>query len=159
MLRLTKLTDYAIVILTHFSHGAHEDGSVLTARGIAQSSRLPLPTVSKVLKALARAGILASQRGVSGGYNLARAPKSISIADVIAAIEGPISLTECSGPPPELCEHERACPCRSSWQRINQVVRAALETLSIVDMATTDVAFAHVPHADQLVRIGSRRNA
>lgn len=115
--------------------------------------------MSKVLKALARAGILDSQRGVSGGYNLARAPKAISIADVIAAIEGPISLTECSGPPPELCEHERACPCRSSWQRINQVVRSALETLSIVDIATAEAAVARAPNADPLVRIGSRKNA
>lgn len=168
MLRLTKLTDYAIVILTYFAHapevevaGALE-GPVFTARGLADLSHLPLPTVSKVLKALSRAGLLLSHRGVAGGYSLARAPEAITVADVIAAVDGPISLTECSASAPSLCELETSCPSRSNWRRINEAVRGALERLTISDMTAP---FRGVPPppgamrgAGELVTLGGRKN-
>jgi FeS assembly SUF system regulator len=155
MLRLTKLTDYAIVVLTYFAQAPEgSEAQVLTARGLSEASRLPLPTVSKVLKSLSRAGLLMSHRGVAGGYSLARPPEAISVADVIAAIEGPISLTECSARAPGLCELEGTCPSRSNWRRINEAVRGALEKLSIVDMTTPMPPSTMWPsHRDELVSI------
>ncbi len=131
MIRLSKLADYGIVLLTYF---AQEQQAVLTARELAERSRLPLPTVSKILKALCRGGLVMSQRGVNGGYALARSAKDISVVDIIAAIEGPIAMTECSFTAPGLCEFENACPVRSNWQRINHTVVAALGGLTLLDM-------------------------
>lgn len=130
MLRITKLTDYAIVVLTQLTNG---EGSH-TARGVAERTRIPRPTVSKILKELARGGIVTSQRGVQGGYRLARAAENISIADIIDAVEGPVALTECSSVEPEACEHAGACPVEANWLRINQVVRRALAGISLADM-------------------------
>lgn len=131
MIRLSKLADYGIVLLTYF---AHEGGSVRTARELSDESRLPLPTVSKILKALCRSGLLVSQRGVHGGYALVRSAKDISVVDIIGAIEGPIAMTDCAFTAPGLCEFENACPVRSNWQRINSTVVKALSGLSLLDM-------------------------
>jgi FeS assembly SUF system regulator len=92
MLRVSKLTDYATVVMTCLAAG---DG-VMSAQALAERARLELPTVSKVLKQLAQAGLVASTRGINGGYRLARAPDRITIADVVTAMEGPIGMTECS---------------------------------------------------------------
>ena len=94
-----------------------------------------MPTVSKILKALARSSLLISHRGITGGYSLARAPEQISIAEVIGALEGPLALTECSSSAPGLCDLEAVCPVRSNWRRINDVVRGALAQLSLADMS------------------------
>lgn len=134
MLRISKLTDYGIVLLTHIA--AEPADSVLTARSLVERSKLPLPTIGKTLKMLCRAGILVSHRGVGGGYSLARPATEISIADVIAAIEGPIALTECNAAAPDLCVLEPYCPVRSNWMKINRVVSLALQQLSIADMST-----------------------
>lgn len=131
MLKLGKLTDYGIVLLTHC---AEAPGEAHTARALAQASTIPLPTVSKVLKQLARAEILVSLRGQSGGYRLARPAERITIADVIAALEGPIALTECSQETPVSCDIESACPVRANWQRINRAVKSSLEQLTLAQM-------------------------
>ena len=131
MIRLSKLADYGIVLLTYFAQG---DKDILTARDLAAQSRLPLPTVAKILKALCRGGLLISQRGVNGGYALARGASDISVVDIIATIEGPIAMTECSVTAPGLCEFEAACPVRSNWRRINDTVVQALAGLSLIDM-------------------------
>lgn len=165
MLRLTKLTDYAIVILTYFAHAPEVEGDspVFTARGLAESSRLPLPTVSKILKLLSRSGLLVSHRGVAGGYSLSRDARSISVADVIAAIDGPIALTECvDNEVASNCELEATCPCRSNWQRINSAVRGALQKLSIADM-TAPMPGALVQHRTphrqpELVTLSARKS-
>lgn len=131
MLRLSKLTDYAIVLLTYFGH---VEGRVLSARDIAGNSGVPRPTVGKILKALHRAGLLESRRGTRGGYVLARPAAEMSVAEVISAIEGPLSLTDCSIERPSTCELMSACPVRANWRRINEAVRVALESVSIADM-------------------------
>jgi len=128
MLRITKLTDYAIVVLTNL---ASATGS---STALAERTRIPRPTVSKILKELTRSGIVSSQRGVQGGYQLARSPETISIADIIDAVEGPVALTECSSVEPEACEHAGCCPVEANWLRINQVVRRALGGISLADM-------------------------
>ncbi len=158
MLRLSKLTDYAIVLLGHFAHGGAASAlggeSAWTARTLADRSKLPLPTVSKVLKTLARAGLLASQRGVAGGYTLTKPAEAVSIADVIIAIDGPIALTECVESH-ELCDLESSCPTKAHWTRINDAVRSALQSLSIRDMTAPH----HAPPPEQLVHLGARTGA
>jgi FeS assembly SUF system regulator len=131
VIRIAKLTDYAIVLLTHFACTADQ---AHTARDLAARTSIPLPTVCKVLKALSRGGLLVSQRGVKGGYTLARPAEEISIAGVIAAIDGPIAMTECSVRAPGLCEIEPVCAVRSNWRRINQAVQGALAGLTLGDM-------------------------
>ena len=131
MIRITKQTDYGIVLLTHLA--AHPDRQY-AAPELAAEARLPLPMVSKILKLLARDGLLASHRGVKGGYSLARAAEEISMAEIIAALEGPIAITECISVESD-CSHEALCPVRGNWQRINLAVRSALEGISLAEMA------------------------
>jgi len=134
MIRLTKLSDYGIVLLTYFAR-AHDKAS-LTARDLADASGVPLPTVSKLLKSLQRGGLLDSHRGVKGGYRLSRAAELISVADIIRAIEGPIAVTECTGAEKELCDLELVCPVRSNWHRINKAVSQALGQLTLAEMTS-----------------------
>jgi FeS assembly SUF system regulator len=142
MVRITKLADYAIVLLTRFAREG--EGVVLTARELAAESHVPFPTVGKILKALAHEGVLVSHRGVHGGYALARDPAGVTVAQVITALEGPIALTECLGEPAGTCEIELLCPVRSTWERINAVVRSALEGLTLAELARP---FARKPAA------------
>lgn len=132
MIRLSRITDYGIVLMAHLAAQAPE--SQHSARGVAEATQIPLPVASKVLKALARAGLLVSQRGARGGYALARAPERISVAEMITAIEGPIGLTECAMHPGH-CMQEPSCHVREPWQQINQVVRRALGGVTLADLA------------------------
>lgn len=138
MIRLSKLADYGIVIMTTMAR--HPDGCH-NAPEIAVQSHVPLPMASKILKALARAGLLASHRGAKGGYGLTRPAESISVAEIIAALDGPIALTACIEDGPGECEIEALCPARSNWQRINDAIRGALDEISLAEMAQS------VPHA------------
>ena len=131
MLRVTKLADYGIVMLTYF---ASHSGSTHNARDIAGVVRLPLPVVSKILKALARDGLLTSQRGTKGGYGLSRRPEEITIADIIRALEGPIAVTECTDSVNGDCGLEMRCPVRTNWHRINQAIYQALERITLAEM-------------------------
>ncbi len=136
MLRISKLTDYAIVVSTHLGSlpGA------IAVSDLALATRIPQPTVSKVLKALTRAGVVVSHRGVHGGYRLARPPVEITVAEIIGALEGPISVTECADDSPEHpCEHEPSCEVRANWQRINAAVQGALEGITLSDMARPEM--------------------
>ena len=140
MIRLSKLADYGIVMMTHMARGA---GRQQTAPEIAAQSHLPLPMASKILKGLAHAGLLVSHRGVKGGYGLARPAEEISVADVIVALEGPIALTACIEHAPGECDIEALCPARANWQRINGAIRDALEGITLMEMAqTVPAAFA-----------------
>ena len=132
MLRISKLTDYGVVILTHVG-GAGSD-EPLNARDIAAAVNLPLPTVSKILKILAREGILSSQRGTKGGYALSSPAGEITVAEIIAALEGPIAMTECTVHGPAGCDHETLCPVRANWQIINYAVADALSRITLSDM-------------------------
>jgi FeS assembly SUF system regulator len=132
MLRISKMTDYAVVLATHLAavEGPH------AARDLAVQTQIPEPTASKVLKKLARAGVVVSQRGAKGGYTLARSPEQIGIDEVIEAIEGPIAVTECSDETTDsLCEYETNCGVRANWQRINVAVQRALSEITLADMA------------------------
>ena len=124
MVRMSKLTDYAIVLLTLLARDETEAPD--NAREVAARAHLPFPVVSKILKALARSGLLVSHRGAKGGYALARPPEAISVAEAIRAMEGPIALIECAAGPGQ-CQQESTCEIRSPWQRVNELIRDRLE--------------------------------
>ena len=130
MLRLSKLTDYAVVVLIRLSHGE----AVQTSPGIAAGIGLPEPTVAKVLKALAGSGLVSSQRGARGGYRLVRPLSAIPVTDVVAAIDGPIALTACVEGSGTGCEAECMCPVRGRWDLVNDAVRQALGRITLADM-------------------------
>ena len=132
MIKLGKLTDYGLVLMTWI---ARSDRHALhTARDLAATSRVPLPTVSKLLKQLLQSGLLLSHRGVRGGYLLAKDPREISLAEIIVALDGPIAFTDCSSEAGGMCELEHLCPIRDNQRIINQVVRGALENVSLADL-------------------------
>ena len=151
MLRMTKQTDYGIVLMTHF---ASAPGAQYSAPELAAALSIPLPMVSKILKLLARDGLLVSQRGVRGGYMLARGPAAISVASIVAALEGPIAMTECveegHGQGHD-CLREPICAVRTHWQVINRVVFEALENISLAEMTRP-------AQGAGLVVLGGRRN-
>jgi FeS assembly SUF system regulator len=137
MIRIGRLTDYGIVLLTHM---AAEPERLHNAAELALDVRLPAPTVSKLLRILAREGLLQSQRGVKGGYGLAKSPNEVSVAEIIRALEGPIALTTCNSDTLKECKHEPVCPVRGPWHKINRAVCDALEGVRLSDMAAPRVA-------------------
>ena len=144
MLRVSKLTDYATVVMTVLAGASDSPATVLSAQDLAARARLELPTVSKLLKQLAHAGLVESFRGVNGGYRLARIPEQISIAEIVIAMEGPIGMTECSAHAGQ-CDHEPHCGVRVNWQRINQTIAHALANVSLADMLKTPPKRAAIP--------------
>ncbi len=132
MIRMTKLTDYGIVILTHMA--METPGSLHTAQDLAAKSHVPVPTASKLLKSLARAGLVISHRGRNGGYGLSRDADDISVAEIIAAIEGPIGLTECGTGTEGACDMEPFCAAKGRWAPINQAIERALSDVPLSAM-------------------------
>lgn len=132
MLRMGKLTDYGIVLMTYLASNREIQHS---AHSIADAVKVPLPTVRKVLKSLSHGGLLKSERGVMGGYSLSRDPAQISVASIITAIEGPIALTECVSDESH-CEQETHCAVQTNWTRINNAVFHALDEVKLSDMLT-----------------------
>ena len=140
MLRMSKLADYSTVVLSVL---AREPQRTRNAAELALESSTPLPTVSKILKTLAKNGLLSSVRGASGGYLLAKAPSEISVADIILAMEGPIGLTEC-GSGPGVCVQESTCSLRHHWNRINDAVREALGKVTLAELAVPNRELAPI---------------
>ena len=130
MLRISKLTDYGTVVLAQL---ANDPTAVSSAAEVSEATGIALPTVSKLLKSLARAKIVTSTRGASGGYQLSRDPHEISAADVIDALEGPVSITECSAADSH-CDYEETCSVGNAWQRVNIAIRHALDEVTLVDL-------------------------
>lgn len=146
MIRITKQTDYGIVLLTHLASAPDRQ---VNAPELGTETHLPLPMVSKILKLLVREGLLVSHRGVKGGYTLSRPPEEISMAEVVVALEGPIAITECVDDQGG-CSHEALCPVRGRWNRINSALREALSGISLAEMADT-------PRSEpKLVTLGGR---
>ncbi len=146
MIRLSKLSDYAIVVLTTMARDPanHCGGATFPCGLLAQKSGVPEPTVAKLMKLLAKGGVVTSQRGMSGGYGLARGASDISVADIIAAVEGPISLTECVGGHDDTgCQVERLCAVRGNWDRINTALVGALSSVSLAEMAEPFIPAAY----------------
>lgn len=147
MLRLSKMADYGTVVMTTMIRDPERSRS---AAEIASAIHVPVPTVSKILKILARGGLLISMRGAKGGYLLSRPAEEISLVDIIYAMDGPIGMTECSVTP-GLCAQEAGCVVRANWLRINHAVLGVLRGI------TLDQMIAPVPQ--QVDASALRRNA
>jgi len=142
MLRMGKLTDYGIVLMSYLASKTYQQHSAQT---LSEAVSMPLPTVRKVLKVLTHSGLLMSERGAQGGYNLSRNPKQISVAEIITAIEGPIALTECVSDESH-CEQESHCSVQTNWAQINDAVFHALDEVKLADMLvpnSSDVSPIH----------------
>ncbi|MDH3239721.1 MAG: SUF system Fe-S cluster assembly regulator [Alphaproteobacteria bacterium] len=139
MIKLSRLADYAVVLLTQMGSDAK---GVHTAIGLAARTGLPVPTVSKVLATLARDGVVSSVRGAKGGYRLAATPERITVAQIIAAIDGPIALTQCVDRSADICTVETLCPSRAGWHKINEAVERALSEVSLAELMGTPAQFA-----------------
>ena len=130
MIRVKKLTDYAIVLMANLAEKGPE--SVHTVRELSEQSGLPATTVSKLLKQLQKAGWLGSARGIQGGYFLTQNPQKISLLELIEAFDGPLKITNCGS----TCRIEKSCPTQNPWQRINQILKKTLSEISLADMST-----------------------
>ena len=130
MIRMSKMADYGTVVMTSL---AREPDRFQSAAEVAARIGLSAATVSKILKTLAGRDLVESLRGARGGFRLRRSPSRISVAQVIVAIDGPIGMTECSTTP-GLCSQEGDCTIRANWQRINRVIRQALEEVTLEQM-------------------------
>jgi FeS assembly SUF system regulator len=137
MIILSKLADYGVIVATRLAANPERQE---TAGAIAAATRLPPATVAKLLKAMAHAGLVTATRGAAGGYRLARAPTAISVAEVVAAIDGDIGMTQCSVHSAD-CERTTYCPTRPHWAAINRAVGTALAAVSLADMLSP-LAFA-----------------
>lgn len=136
MLRISRLTDYATVILASLA-----GGGLASAADIALRTRIGLPTVSKLLKQLQHAGLVRSVRGAHGGYQLARPTAEINAADIIDAVEGPVALTECASAAGN-CGIEATCQVGHGWQRISLAIRRALGDVKLDELLRRDAAVA-----------------
>jgi FeS assembly SUF system regulator len=130
MLRMSRLTDYGTVVLSYI---ARRRDTLSSAADVAAGTHVATPTVAKLLKMLARAGLVSSVRGAQGGYTLAREPERISAAEIITALEGPVALTECSAEA-RSCDLESICSVGSAWQRINLAIQDALAEISLAQL-------------------------
>jgi FeS assembly SUF system regulator len=132
VLRITKQADYGILLMACFVSSS--DTESRSARDLARAAQLPQPMVGKILKTLVQRGLLRSSRGSQGGYRLARPASEITVADIIAALEGPIAVTTCNIHGGD-CNIENVCLARGNWRRINAAVRDALHGISLEEMA------------------------
>lgn len=136
MLRLSKLADYAVVVMARLAHdGAGPEGQVQTAPGLALATGIAEPTVAKVLKLLGQAGLVEGVRGARGGYRLTRPLAEVPLSEAIVAIDGPIALTACVDGGTGSCEAEGICAVRGRWDKVNHAIRNALSGITLADLA------------------------
>jgi FeS assembly SUF system regulator len=150
VLRISKLTDYATVILATLATDAERRR---TAAEIARQSRVALPTVSKLLKLLHGAGLVDSSRGLHGGYQLSRPARQISAAAILDALEGPLALTECATAAGH-CDIQSSCKVGGSWQRINHAIRQSLQEVTLAELAGLEINSRHFVAFDLKLRNG-----
>jgi len=139
VLRLSKLADYAVVLLARLGQG----GGLHTAPSLSAATGIAEPTVAKVLRILSQGGLVEAQRGARGGHRLSRPVSSIPLSEVIVAVDGPIALTACVDGATGGCEAEGYCPVRGRWDPVNEAVRAALSAVTIADLSRPSCTEAH----------------
>jgi len=149
MLRISRLTDYATVVLATL---AEQPDRVQTATALAEHTRIAAPTVSKLLKQLQRANLVTSTRGLHGGYQLARPAAQITAADILDALEGPVALTDCAAGHGH-CGIEQTCQVGRVWQRLNQAIRHSLNEVSLAQLAGIDSAQVRLPALEREVKL------
>ena len=136
MLRLSKKADYALMAMKHLAvRGDRGSQGSSSAREIAEQYNIPIELMAKVLQRLVRRGLLVSHQGTRGGYRLARVPTQISVADVIQAIEGPVTVTACSTDEGQ-CEQFSKCNVRDPLYRVRDRILAALGECTIAELAS-----------------------
>ena len=148
MLRISKMTDYATVILARLALAPQRQ---FTAAQLADQTHLAQPTVSKVLKLLLRRGLLHSTRGLHGGYRLARPAAEITAAQILDALEGPMALTECAQHTHQ-CGIESTCGVGRAWQRVNIAIRRSLQEISLLELAGLGVETTRFAALERPVR-------
>lgn len=131
MLRLNRMTDYGIVVLGALAHRSNE---VVPTGHLAELTGLNQPTVAKVAKLLQASGLLNTQRGANGGYQLAGDASDISLVQIIEGIEGPIAVNDCVDGAQEPCAVSNCCFMSNNWNKVNQAVRTALEAVTLADL-------------------------
>jgi|SRR5687767_8798373 Rrf2 family protein len=141
MLRLSKKADYALIAMKHLAQCPGAQST--SAREIAEQYDIPIELLAKVLQRLVRTGLLVSTQGTRGGYALSRVPKLISVADVIQAIDGPLTVTACTSEK-NTCEQYSKCSIRDPLWQIRERIVAALGTVTLSEMAAETVAPAPV---------------
>ena len=149
MLRISRLTDYATVVLATL---AQEPERVQTATALAEHTRIALPTVSKLLKQLQRANLVTSTRGLHGGYQLARPAAQISAADILDALEGPVALTDCAAGEGH-CDIEGNCRVGRVWQRLNLAIRRSLQEVTLAQLAGIDASQVRLTTLEREVKL------
>ena len=154
MLRISRLTDYATVLLAAL---AGDPQRVQTAAALAEQTHIAAPTVSKLLKQLQRAGLVTSTRGLHGGYQLARPAREISAAAILDALAGPVALTDCSAGHGQ-CEIEETCRVGRVWQRLNLAMRRALYEVSLAQLAGLDAPPARLPALEREMKAAAARS-
>jgi FeS assembly SUF system regulator len=154
MLRISKLTDYATVVLASL---AEQPDQLRTAAALAVRTRIAPPTVSKLLKQLHKAGLLTSARGLRGGYQLARPPAQITVAAILDALEGPVALTDCAGGHGQ-CGIEHNCRVAPVWQRLNIAVRRALSDVTLAELAGQDPVQPRLPPFEREIKFAARHD-
>src|SRR5579885_1398283 len=152
MVRISRLTDYATVLLAVL---AEQPSRVQTAAALAEQTRIAAPTVSKLLKQLQRAGLVTSTLGLHGGYQLARPATEISAAAILDAMEGPVALTDCSVGVGQ-CDIEETCRVGRVWQRLNLAIRRSLYDVSLAQLAGLDLTQVRLPQLEREVKSNAR---
>lgn len=149
MLKLNRMTDYAVVVLGQMSR---DPGQVRTAAALSETTAIPLPTVSKLLKIMAGVGLVTSHRGANGGYSIDRGAERVTVAEIVQAIDGPIALTACVEDGEGGCEVSSSCPISGNWNRVNQAVRQALEKVTLADLLDPTEMFPLLTPAERSAR-------
>jgi len=133
MIRFSKMADYGVLILGHFGRN---EGLQSSSSELAEAFHMPKTVVANLLKAFREAGFLESRRGLHGGYWLARSPESISLLDILKAIDGPVQLTDCALESVDICEYEDVCGSRSPMQAVNQRILKLLAETPLSQLMT-----------------------
>lgn len=150
MFRISRLTDYGTMLLVYL---AQHENRLCSASDVALGTHVAQPTVQKLLKVLAKTGLVDSVRGAEGGYRLARTPVSINAAEILDALEGPVAITECSTIESH-CELEPMCQVGDAWQKINKAIRLALTEITLADLGHPPRVFPPL-NIDRIVQSGS----
>lgn len=150
MIRLSNLADYAVLLMSTIAARPDE---IHTAATLNAETKVPLPTVSKILGKMAKAEFLASHRGIGGGFSMSMNKEEISVADIIEAVDGPVQLTNCLGEEDAGCGYETVCTTRSKWNKINEAVYHALDSVSLSDMIHEPYDFFQLPNKKQETRV------
>ena len=134
MFKVSRLTDYGVVLLHYLAKERGQAGMVFSARSLANESHLPLPTVCKLLKILAKHKIVDAKRGASGGYELLMKPSDISLLDLIEVFEGKQSVTSCIDATNHQCQIPTTCPQKGTWVLVNETIRRVLKNITLLDL-------------------------